>query len=213
MEPNFAIILGNGTTRTCQEARRSSLVRLGVPTFGCNAIYREFAPDYKSPDWLIAIDDGMIEEIRRSSFPSDRVIIPPSDERWEPAEINPGRPRSNAGINAIREAIKKGHNTLLCCGFDFLLRDPTQSVSNVFEGTANYTAATRAVERENEGRCRYLDWVAKSNRDVHMFFVFPTYMLGSHNDKIRFVTATNINAITYHNFWANVEGMEEFTNE
>ena len=45
-------------------------------------------------------------------------------QQYEPAECNPARPRSNAGMNAMLEAIKKGFTTLYMFGFDFILDDP-----------------------------------------------------------------------------------------
>lgn len=140
--------------------------------YGCNALYREYAPGYALPDYLVAIDPIMIEEIEKSDFPKDRLIVPPLDEHWEPRDCNQARPRSNAGINAIREAVKRGARTIVCLGFDFLMSDKIASVSNIFEGTSNYGPETRAVYKENSRRRRYLEWVARRAPEVEMYFVF-----------------------------------------
>ena len=165
-----AFVIGNGKSRSSFDIRR--LRSRGV-VYGCNALYREFAPGYELPDYLVAIDPGMIEEVDRSDFPKSRFIVPPLDEQWEPRECNPMRARSNAGINAIREAIKAGHRSVVCLGFDFLIDDRSASVSNIFENTANYGPETRAIYEENSGRRRYLEWVARRNFDVELYFVFP----------------------------------------
>jgi hypothetical protein len=167
---NTAFIIGNGTSRKGFDLTR--LKPYGT-VFGCNALYRDF-PDYSLPDFLVAIDDGIINEIEHSDFPSKRTIFPPIDERWEPAECNIGRPRSNAGINAMREAIKKGYDQLICLGFDFMImNDPKQSVSNVYDGTQNYGMDVRARAEDNPGRVRYLQWLVASNPEVVFIFIYP----------------------------------------
>ena len=166
---NTAFIIGNGTSRKDFDLTR--LKPYGT-VFGCNALYRDY-PDFSIPDFLVSIDDGIITEIEGSEFPSKRFIVPPMDERWEPAECNIGRPRSNAGVNAMREAIKMGHNQLICLGFDFLIADAAQSVSNLYDGTNNYGMEVRANANDNPGRINYVAWLTRSNPDVDFIFIFP----------------------------------------
>ena len=110
-----------------------------------------------------------------------QVIFPPDDERWEPAECNPNRPRSNAGINAMLEAIKLGHDKLICLGFDFLIDGP-ESISNMFDGTRNYTMETRASIHDGANRTAYLEWVANKNPRVE--FIFVLTLLGIHLSRL-----------------------------
>ena len=166
---NTAFVIGNGTSRKGFELTK--LKPYGT-VFGCNALYRDY-PDYSFPDFIVSIDDGIISEIEHSDFPSKRFIVPPMDERWEPAECNVGRPRSNAGVNAMREAIKMGHDQLICLGFDFLIADREQSVSNVYDGTDNYGMEVRANANDNPGRINYVAWLTRTNPNVDFIFVFP----------------------------------------
>jgi len=166
-----AFIIGNGETR-----RGFDLTRLKPygTIFGCNALYRDYYPEFIVPDYLVAIDDGIIGEIeQQQEFPSQRVIFPPVDERWEPAECNRGRPRSNAGMNAMREAIKMGYNQLICLGFDFLVQDEEYNTSNMYDGTKNYGPNTRANSADNPGRYNYLNWLICKNPEVDFIFIFP----------------------------------------
>lgn len=166
-----AFIIGNGETR-----RGFDLTRLKPygTIFGCNALYRDYYPEFVVPDYLVAIDDGIISEIeQQQEFPSQRVIFPPVDERWEPAECNRGRPRSNAGMNAMREAIKMGYNQLICLGFDFLVQDEKYNTSNMYDGTKNYGPNTRANSADNPGRYNYLNWLVCKNPEVDFIFIFP----------------------------------------
>ena len=166
---NTAFVIGNGTSRKGFELTK--LKPYGT-VFGCNALYRDY-PDYSFPDFIVSIDDGIISEIEHSDFPSKRFIVPPMDERWEPAECNVGRPRSNAGVNAMREAIKMGHDQLICLGFDFLIADREQSVSNVYDGTDNYGMEVRANANDNPGRINYVAWLTRTNPNIDFIFVFP----------------------------------------
>jgi hypothetical protein len=84
-----------------------------------------------------------------------------------------GRPRSNAGVNAMREAIKMGHDQLICLGFDFLIADREQSVSNVYDGTDNYGMEVRANANDNPGRINYVAWLTRTNPNIDFIFVFP----------------------------------------
>lgn len=161
----IAYVIGNGKTRG--EFDLESLRGKGT-TYGCNALYREF-----EPDWLVAIDNGIIQEIKESHFPQERFHIPPVEEQYEPAEVNPGRPRSNAGMNAMELAIRHGHNKLVMIGFDFLIEDKEISVSNMFDGTSNYGPETRANYADNSGRTRYLSWFMDKYQEVEFLFAYP----------------------------------------
>jgi len=166
---NTAFIIGNGTSRKGFELAR--LKPYGT-IYGCNALYRDY-PDHSIPDFLVAIDDGIITEIESSTYPSKRFIVPPMDERWEPAECNIGRPRSNAGMNAMREAIKAGCNQLICLGFDFMIETGDSMLSNLYDGTDNYGPSTRASAADNPGRLNYLQWLVNKNPEVDFIFIFP----------------------------------------
>jgi hypothetical protein len=190
---NTAFIIGNGTSRKGFDLTR--LKPYGT-IFGCNALYRDY-PDFSIPDFLVSIDDGIITEIEHSDFPSKRFIVPPMDERWEPSECNIGRPRSNAGVNAMREAIKMNHNQLICLGFDFLIADANQSVSNIYDGTDNYGMEVRANANDNPGRINYVAWLTRTNPDVDFIFIFPE------GSSVNRIAGKNVFINTYENLVKN----------
>ena len=175
-----AYIIGNGTSRNSYDLKR--LIGQGT-VFGCNALYRDFAPDFLLPDYLVAIDSMMISEIESSDFPEERFILPPPEERWEPIELhwgqsansnwNPARPRSNAGMNAILEAIKMGHNYIHILGFDFLTVAQDQALSNMYEGTDHYGEDTRATVSDTRNRLAFLGFVIENNPLIQFTFHFP----------------------------------------
>jgi len=152
--------------------------------FGCNALYRDYVEqDYVLPDYLVAIDNPIIAEIEKSDFPKERFLNPPEDEKWEPVELHwkrsvapgwsPARPRSNAGMNAIQEAIKKGYTTIFIFGFDFLAVSEDVATSNVYDGTACYGLETRANIYDTRNRMKYLGWMIEQNPKVKFRFCYP----------------------------------------
>ena len=167
---NIAFIVGNGKSR--QTIDLSTLVGKGT-IFGCNALYRNF----NNFDYLVAIDNRMIQELIEvttsdSNNMSGEVIIPPEDERWESVEYSPHRRRSNAGMNAMLEAIRRGHNVLYCLGFDFIL-EGEKSIENIYRGTKNYEPNTQSNTSDNYFRVRYCDWFVNQHDDVKFVFVVP----------------------------------------
>ena len=176
-----ALIVGNGLSRKDIDLSEVTRKNEDMTIYGCNALYRDFSPFYEYPDYLVAIDDGILDEIRRSEFPVDRLIIPPLEERWEPRQmwekIAQGAPynlpRSNAGTNAIREAIKSGHDTIYIIGFDSMIRDHSVAVGNIYDASENYGPETRANYDDSMNRARYLAWVFETNPQVKFKFYFP----------------------------------------
>lgn len=160
-----AVIIGNGPSR-----KDIDLDSIEASTFGCNAIYR----DHSKIDFIVAIDDGMIKELHENCDCSHTtLIVPPEDECWESADYNPlARRRSNAGMNAMIEAIKRGHNALYCLGFDFMLEDQEAS-ANMYKGSKNYGPETASVEEDVYNRLKYFDWFANEHPKVKFIMVIP----------------------------------------
>ena len=167
-----ACIIGNGASR--KDLNLSTLRDIGT-IFGCNALYREFEPDY-----LVAIDDKMIKEIEQSFTHLSRCIFPLEEDRYEPPEIyglsKGPTPRSNAGMVAMQQAIQMGFNKLVCFGFDFLVVDDNVAISNIYEGTNAYGLETKTTLPDTRNRIRFLVWLIESNPDVNFIFSYPKNM-------------------------------------
>ncbi len=166
-----AFIIGNGKSREFFSIDDLAALRKYGTIFGCNALYRDFYPDY-----LVAIDDAMISEIRGSAFPQERFIEPPFYERFEPVELHEGKggvPRSNAGMNAMLEAIRRGHDQLILIGFDFIVASEDFGTSNIYDGSKNYGPSTRASFADNANRMRFLNWFIDKNSHVKFIFTIP----------------------------------------
>ena len=162
---NKAFIIGNGKSR---EGFDLEQLRPYGEIYGCNAIYRDF-----EPDWLIAIDEPITKEIMESDFPKEKFINPAFEEQFEHPEFNPfSRFRSNAGMNAMVEALKHGKRELICLGFDFIINDDL-SVSNLYDGTNAYGPETRTSVADNLRRVKYLNWFANKNYVAQFRMILP----------------------------------------
>ena len=204
-----AYIIGNGGSRKGFDL----LLLKGKGTvFGCNALYRDYRlsiPKYVLPDYLVAIDNPIITEIESSDFPSSRVLIPPEDEKWEPVELHwgravnkqwdPQRPRSNAGMNAILEAIKLEYETLYVFGFDFLVVDQNTAMSNLYDGTDCYGLETRATLNDTRNRMKYLGHVIENNPKTNFVFCYPkeTIAGGIYNPQAENTCITSFDDLIY----------------
>jgi len=160
-----AFIIGNGKSRDGFDLEQ---LRSHGKIYGCNALYRDFEPDY-----LIAIDDEITEEIKASDFPKDKFIHPIMEEQFEHPEFNPfTRLRSNAGMNAMMEALKHGHRELICVGFDFIIQNDL-ATDNMYEGSDCYGPETKTSLADGVRRAMYLDWFAKKNYNTMFRLVLP----------------------------------------
>jgi hypothetical protein len=188
-----AFIVGNGISR--QEIDLHTLIDK-APIYGCNALYR----DFYFWNYLVAIDDGMIAELRKHYMNHGVLIIPPEEMRYEEAEYSPARRRANAGMVAMREAVNRHYDILYCLGFDFILKGEI-STDNVYKGSDNYGPETHANQGDNYYRIKYLEWFARKNDHVKFVFVVPD------KTPMNVIDAPNIVAMKINTFKEKIEGM------
>lgn len=170
MQKQTAYILGNGISRQNFKLNELKTSKFGVgPIFGCNGIYRDHPEEI---DYLIAIDNKIQLEIINSNFNKNKFISVPIEEQYEPYEYSPTHYRNNAGMVAMKEAIKMGYETLICLGMDFIIEDKILNVGNIYEGTNCYGVDTKASYYDTVNRCHYLNWFIKKYNFVNYIFVF-----------------------------------------
>ena len=187
-----AYIIGNGKSRADFDI--NSLKGRGT-IYGCNALYRDYAD---LVDYIVSIDSPIIEEITASDFPKEKFIVPPLDEQFEDHQYNPySRFRSNAGVNAMLEAIKAGHNVLYCLGFDFMLKSSKLSLENLYSGTNAYGPQTRSRYIDNLNRIKYMQFIASKYSRVKFKFVVPRY---GNKDEYHNLNAKNVFGVFYDSF-------------
>src|SRR5882724_3283320 len=130
------LIVGNGPTRKDIDIPKL-IASDSFVSVGTNASYRDI-----KTDWLVALDDRIVEEIRASKYPLERFYVPPTEAQYEPAEYNPSRPRNNAGMVAMDWAIDVGYTDLYAVGLDFIIDDKELNLGNLYDGTNGYEMVT-----------------------------------------------------------------------
>lgn len=126
-----AFVIGNGTSRSAIPL--IDLIGKGT-TYGCNALYREFSPDY-----LIAVDVKMIVEINKSKYQNSNSVWTNPNKAYSKYTgfnyFNPSKGWSS-GPTALWLASEHLYKNIYILGFDFI--GINNLVNNMYADTPNY---------------------------------------------------------------------------
>ena len=126
-----AFVLGNGISR--KSIDHTQLKDKGT-IYGCNALYREFSPDY-----LIAVDTKMVIEINREKYQhSHEVWTNPNRSYHQLTGFNFFNPSKgwSSGPTALWLASTHDTQTIYIIGFDYEGVD--EKINNIYADTENY---------------------------------------------------------------------------
>ena len=143
-----AFVLGNGRSRIGVNLKK--LGKRGT-IYGCNALYREYNPDY-----LIAVDPKMIVEICNSGYQLQHEVWTNPNSRYDKYK---GlrffkSPRGwSSGPTALQKACVDGHKEIFILVFDYYGIE--NHFNNVYADTANY-------KRSNEAATYYGNWMRQT---------------------------------------------------
>jgi len=128
-------VLGNGRSRL--NIQPSTLKPYGK-IYGCNALFREFTPDY-----LIAVDPKMIVEIEKSGFQHKVPVWTNPNSKYKRFSgfnyFNPVLGWSS-GPTALNFASSHGYDEIYILGFDYV--GIQGLLNNVYADTDNYKKST-----------------------------------------------------------------------
>jgi hypothetical protein len=127
-----AYIIGNGPSRKGFDLNQ---LKDSGQTYGCNALYRDFKPDF-----LFSVDAKMSREISESKIWQHGVnCYAPSLEvnRNEGLNLIPHNPHYTSGNQAIWTATVHGHRNIYLLGFDFREYGKGE-LNNIYQDTKNY---------------------------------------------------------------------------
>ena len=134
---NVAFVLGNGKSRLNVDPK--NFQEQGV-VYGCNALYREFAPDY-----LVAVDVKMVNEIIASGYHRTHQVWTNSNKGVSSkTNINFFTPHKgwSSGPTALWFASTHAYQTIYILGFDY--QGVGGKFNNVYADTFNYKKSTDA---------------------------------------------------------------------
>ena len=129
-----AYIIGNGPSR---EGFDLNTLKDSGQTYGCNALYRDFMPDFIfSVDTKITVE--MCEnEVGKKSFHYAPALEVNREYSKGMLHLIPNNPHWISGNAAFWTAALHGHKNIYLIGFDFREYGKDQN-NNIYQGTANY---------------------------------------------------------------------------
>ena len=174
---NQACVIGNGISRKGFNLAGifnhfgGLLGRRKLQTYGCNALYRDHAPDFL---FVSGDDSQIITEIADSGYCDNHVVYSSAPHiQYHPGKfyLIPQDPAWNAGSVATATACFDGHTKVYLIGFDG--QDTAHYNYNVYAGTNGYQTATNA-----QADPAFLDITMKlifdTYNDVDFVRVMPT---------------------------------------
>lgn len=135
---NTAFVVGNGTSR--EPISLPNLKQYGK-VYACNAVYRTFSPDY-----LIAVDVKMINEINQHKYQMKNEVWTNPNKAYNSYHnfkyFNPSKGWSSGPTALWMASAMHGYDTIYILGFDFRGlpsgRGQYNKVNNIFSDTQNY---------------------------------------------------------------------------
>ena len=129
-----AYVIGNGPSR--QGFDLNKLKDTGQ-TYGCNAIYRDFIPDF-----IFSVDTKMTNEMVEAKVGEKTIHYAPSLEvnrkqNKGMLHLIPNNPHWISGNTAFWTAGVHGHKNIYLLGFDFREYGKGQ-LNNIYQGSLNY---------------------------------------------------------------------------
>ena len=165
-----AFVLGNGTSRNVISP--TELQNIGK-VYGCNALYRSFAPDH-----LIAVDTKMIVEINKTNYQKTNQVWTNPNKLYSAMEgFNFFQPSKgwSSGPTALWLASQHQNTTIYILGFDYKGINGEKTFNNVYADTENYKKSSDAATYygnwlrqtknviEENGSIKYIRVIAPDN--------------------------------------------------
>ena len=124
-------MLGNGTSRKSIDLNQ---LKENGTVYGCNALYREFEPDY-----LIAVDTKMILEINKAGYQHDHSVWTNRNRAYDKMNgfnFFQSSKGWSSGPTALHLASEHKNNEIYILGFDYTGID--NKLNNIYANTFNY---------------------------------------------------------------------------
>jgi len=145
-----AFVIGNGSSRS--EIPLEHLKSYGT-IYGCNAMYREFEPDY-----LVAVDTKMIIEINKAGYQKNHEVWTNPNKAYQKFSgfnyFSPSKGWSS-GPTALHLASEHKNNEIYILGFDYVGLENNTKVNNLYAGTFNY-------KKPHDGATYHGNWLKQT---------------------------------------------------
>lgn len=156
-------VLGNGRSRL--NLKPEDIHPYGI-VYGCNALYREFEPDF-----LVAVDPKMILEIEKTGWQKSHEVWTNPNSKYKKFQgfkyFQPALGWSS-GPTALNMAAGHGADEIYIFGFDYVGLQGL--LNNVYADTTNYKKSSDTATYYGNWR-RQTDQVIKSNPKIKFYRV------------------------------------------
>ena len=192
-----AVAIGNGESRKefplwyIERHKGGLLARDRLQSYACNAIFRDFAPDF-----LIATGDETIQELVESGYTDDHIVYAHADAVLKyPGKFYmiPQNPYYDAGSLSAYLACFDGHKKVFLLGYDQYTENTY--VNNVYKDTRGYLAGTEMQNGNFFAMSLYA--VVSLYGDVEFVRVMPN---SNHRIHESFLPLPNFRQIDYRRF-------------
>jgi hypothetical protein len=188
---NIAFVLGNGRSRLNLNLER---LQNTATVYACNAIYREY-----SPNFLVAVDTKMINEIIQSEYhKSHQVWTYPNKLTRLHTEIHKFSTHKgwSSGPTALWFAAQNNHKEIYIFGFDY--KGINGKVNNVYADSINY-------KKSNEVSTFFGNWLTQTYNVISSYQSVNFYRVINSECFIpdRLLKLSNLKHITYTEFGLN----------
>jgi hypothetical protein len=132
-----AFVLGNGLSRAPVSVEQ---LKQHGKIYGCNALYRTFAPDY-----LVAVDIKMVLEIAKAGYQHRHAVWTNPNRTYEKiTNLNYFSPSKgwSSGPTALWLASQHQYERIYILGFDYRGTNEGKQFNNMYADTANYKKST-----------------------------------------------------------------------
>lgn len=146
-----AFVLGNGISRKSIDI--TSLEPHGM-IYGCNALYREYDPDY-----LVAVDVKMILEISSTGYQNTHNVWTNPNKAYKSIKnLNLFQPSKgwSSGPTALHLASRHDYNKIFILGFDYKGLNDGRHVNNIYSDSNNY-------KKSSDGATYFGNWLKQTS--------------------------------------------------
>lgn len=191
---NIACVIGNGPSRLNFDL---DCINNTMYTYGCNALYRDFMPNY-----LIAMDDQLVREILKNKIQFKTNFYTQEKHKFDHMTVDvnekinwlkPLDKRLDSGNSALEVALNHAYDIIYMIGFDYNTDD--HKLDNVYHGTTSYARNAHnyhAMEMANE-------WKKRLRALIREFSKTQIIRVNGSNTPT-YIDATNYSEITSEQF-------------
>ena len=132
-----AFIIGNGPSRIGFD-----LYKLPQDTYGCNALYRDYTPDF-----LVIVDRKMYQEVVEAEYDQKNIVYTNHlcmSRYGGTSHLIPNNQMLGTGTTCMSIAVQDGHTDLICFGFDCAEDGPN---FNIYKDTNGYATSDTIVHQ------------------------------------------------------------------